>query len=723
MYSSEPMFVGTPAIPTGQQIASIPLGNFAQAPVTASSIVLNGDTITNGVTATGFATMTTLLFFPYSDVYQLQVNAFYTNNVGYPGNSIQVYVDWIPAAATTQTIARYWAQFVSNAGPAQAYLFTTTVIAGWHWISVRLNTASGPATPIPCGVHGDRIIVSTTGQGILAEPAGNVDPFQYPTSALSPWKTALGSAASWSNAGDADTLNLTGTALCAINSTALGPVLYQGQNTDPVGMVWISDQTAIPVGGGVAPPKLNSDGQFIRIPAGTTLGTGGLTWSGTDANNPRYAYQGRAAAILGSNAQPIINLGGPFSRFIDNYNTNPPIDQDTAYHVGILRLQEIASDGVIAHALNIGMATQKLLPGDTTITGNAWPNHESDAQGPFSNANPQNYTGPILYGSRLGIPASTSMPGGLSLGGQMLFTCLQNYGGFINLSGGQPSDEIFLLAEPSLVGNALFTGMSNDWTTLVPLLRILRNQAPPLANGGGSPRVGTQSGLRASLAPLQLSSTVPSPAGFPYQIAAQVNSKASGTTIITSIDAPVGSTLLLLLGLLAGNTGQFTTVTDSVGNVWSVAVQSAATQNCTAAIACCVNSTKLLPAGSTITVNFTGGAGNGWSGIAYGLVGAIGGLDKVASAVGNAPAPGSASVSTNTLAQTREFAVGVLATATGVSFPSLVEGLGGLEMFDGSSHGAAWTITASTIGVGYNTSWNAGASTPFATCIATFKMP
>lgn len=180
----------------------------------------------------------------------------------------------------------------------------------------------------------------------------------------------------------------------------------------------------------------------------------------------------------------------------DMYNgANWGLAQDESYVTGTIRQADL-NDGMIAHQLLCGLATQMVRAGTSVITGLGWPTCESDYNGPYGL-----YTGPILYGCKVGIPASTPKPTGLSAGGSALWDCLVNYGAINSITGGQPSENFTLFAEEAIpFNNPLFAGMQTDFTPLImPALRIMRNHTAATPNGGGVPLVPPRPGLMRDL--------------------------------------------------------------------------------------------------------------------------------------------------------------------------------------------------------------------------------
>jgi hypothetical protein len=123
--------------------------------------------------------------------------------------------------------------------------------------------------------------------------------------------------------------------------------------------------------------------------------------------------------------------------------------------------------GTIDHALVVALTGPMLKagsgPSDYVAPATAWESNGS---------------GPIKMGTRIGIPATTARPGGLSALGNMVFDALQNYGAFVGDYGGGPWPQFY--ADKNTVTQSqvlpLFAywdhGGSADMEKIIPLLRV-----------------------------------------------------------------------------------------------------------------------------------------------------------------------------------------------------------------------------------------------------------
>jgi hypothetical protein len=119
----------------------------------------------------------------------------------------------------------------------------------------------------------------------------------------------------------------------------------------------------------------------------------------------------------------------------------------------------------------------------------------SDYQGPLGL-----YTGHILFGSTVGIPASVDITTlGLTPSGLVLARALQDYGAMQRDTGGNGG--IVFYAEQASEGLPQLNDMRNDIEKIVPYLAILRNQWPGSVNGAGVRRQPPIEGISKSYCP------------------------------------------------------------------------------------------------------------------------------------------------------------------------------------------------------------------------------
>jgi hypothetical protein len=166
-------------------LASIPAGTFTPATQNNGSVVTNADS-TPGWTATNYSVIQSSFTAPLDCVYNFTVTAFQTANPGIANqNMVSVYVDGLALSYSGATAANFYVQQVTNTSPAQPFVFSIAVRAGIHLVVIAFNQPQTAALVSAAqGVHVDRLIIAETSTVAPAEPAGSVDPFQYPDSAF-----------------------------------------------------------------------------------------------------------------------------------------------------------------------------------------------------------------------------------------------------------------------------------------------------------------------------------------------------------------------------------------------------------------------------------------------------------------------------------------------------------------------------------------------------------
>jgi hypothetical protein len=706
-------------------VANIPLGNFIM-PTTAGAV--NGAYSTNADTTTGFAAnqYSVLTYYwngaPSDDVYTFIFDAYWTTNIGYPGNSIEFLVDGANCLANSGSSRSYWMNFVNNPSPSQGWSFTAPVLAGPHYLHIRMNTCQTPAGIGTCGLHVERLRIFSTGTGIPADgtPATR-DPYQYPFRSDSFWNTSIANTAVASLSTDADTVQLRG-CVTGIKSGTFAVAAFQGQSTDPIGS-WTNSDT------GITTPLLGFTGlpnntKSLRIPVNAAGSPGAGTDRAmllSDATNARYLYGTNQT----STSQTSPNVVSGNAALADSYTPNSYYTDQSgaAAGAGLIRFREVVTDGVIAHVMFGGLSTDREKSGDTTRTNIAWPTVGEDFGGPPGGATP--FTGQILYGSTIYLPASVNINSfGLNANGLMFARAMQDYGMIINVSSPGQFNFIFGIAEDALAGTQQLTDMSNAFGTIRSQLVIMRNQSPTSIQGltaGGTRRQPPRPGLlpisgfpAINFAPPPLSPSVP------FKIAAAAYHLASGASLLTTRDTPLGSLIVVLIN----NNAAVTSVTDAAGNTYQQAVASAITAPNTsgAAIWYSLNTQHDLPANNSITVN---GPSN-WNGIAYAAASAQGGLDKTIASISTTGVT-SISLPLGSVSQANELCFGIITAPTGGT-SYVAAG----EQFNGSSSPGLWDeqfylgsylITGSIQTVTYNPFWSSSNPAAYAAAACSFRIP
>lgn len=297
-------------------------------------------------------------------------------------------------------------------------------------------------------------------------------PWEQPFASTSPWNIGIGTNAQWESSSNAAVQTLDSLS-GEINVTSWSMPIYVGTASDPE--VTITDAS------GVVPP------QTLHVPLDAVPAAGSdgnmsffdetqpdKVWSYWDVTfNNGTDPSGGLTAGLGS---VFDSTGDGFSA--PSYSPN---QSDNNYVGGVITPYDL-DNGSIDHMLRVAISRNALeMPnGSNYYTSNIpWPDDHVDFDGPST------YTGDIPAGSTFGIPASVNLSSlGLSQGGMMLATALQDYGAIWKDSGG--SNQITFYGEPSDNGNPLMGEMQSDLSKIIPYLSIMTNQGPESVNGGGS---------------------------------------------------------------------------------------------------------------------------------------------------------------------------------------------------------------------------------------------
>ena len=367
---------------------------------------------------------------------------------------------------------------------------------------VGSSGGTDPCTGMNCSGHGSCSSSSgaavctcdsgyqASGSSCLPTPSGGGsfrNPSDQPFSSTSFWNLPIGSGAQWSNPGDADQSQMNA-ANGAVNAGAWGQPIYEGQASDPTVTVTNSDslfpvpaqQIHVPIGATPAQPYPGGDQHMAFFDQTNPT----LMWSywGCNLNNGADVTGGISCGlgtVMDVCGDALSQMSG-----IQDYN----------FAIGAIRHWELEA-GAIHHALRYAVSTDLAKsPGSSWMDNIPWPDVLEDYSGP------QVYTGNLVFGSTIGIPSDVDLSSvGLSQGGWVLATALQQYGAVMRDSGG--SNQVTFYAEPQDEGNAVLDDMRGDMGKIVPLLRVMRNQGPNSVNGGGTPLAPLAPPLDPSVCP------------------------------------------------------------------------------------------------------------------------------------------------------------------------------------------------------------------------------
>ena len=301
--------------------------------------------------------------------------------------------------------------------------------------------------------------------------------FLWPFGAMDPFNIGLGDGATWSATWSTTPSNMNG----AQQAPSYSIPVYLATSTSPIQTI-NGVSLKVPLG---AAPASGTDHHMSCVQA-----------KGSIASFTNYAMYGFYGVAKGASGPPdtYTNTG---------YGTNGPFDL-TAYSThydgrasnilqmgGLVRPNEVVA-GLIPHAIAAA------LDRGSMAAGFIWPATAQDSGA-------AGYTGTTHMGSVLGIPSSVDLGAlGLTAGGLVLATALQDYGAIVIDSG--DSSEIIFYAEDEYdegTNTAAFTTgvgqMKTDLAKIASHLKLLTNQQTSQALLDATGAWGT--GSTASRAP------------------------------------------------------------------------------------------------------------------------------------------------------------------------------------------------------------------------------
>lgn len=202
--------------------------------------------------------------------------------------------------------------------------------------------------------------------------------------------------------------------------------------------------------------------------------------------------------------------------------------------------------------------------------------------------------------------------------------------------------------------------------------------------------------------------------GTPVQIAA--GNASSGSTVATSADAPIGSYVIVVV-YASTSPNTVSSLHDSAGNcssAYNLAIAENPSSVSGVSIYYC-RVTADLPSGGTFTATTTGSS---YDLFAFYVPNVSGSVDQT---VGNgtSSAVTSIGVTTGTLAQPSEIAIGTLATNNSLGTFTEASGFTSFTTAQNSNFRVAYRIVSATAAVTYSPSWSTSRSPTAA--VATFK--
>jgi hypothetical protein len=424
-------------------------------------------------------------------------------------------------------------------------------------------------------------VAPTTGSGqILYQPqfrvtaavTGTRNYYDQPGTNKNVWNIPQNTGATWSLATDADTKDLTRINGFINTLDNFGSTCYVSQNPkDPIqtfnGHEYISNNpvtvTAHVLAGSSSPGPFPGDNQYDFVDNVTTANIGKYWHFGIAIQNlqPGQGPWGTTATTASPGVVP--NQAGMEDALSDTfaqdwetgkYNNSTAAGLIRGYDIDPLRnlayphIQHrlrYAIDKTILkwNAVNTADFASKQKP-------DSWPQLYSDWQGaPFNDL----YTGNLIYGSTVGIPSATVMPTTLSVPGQMIWWCLQNYGA---TTRDQASGGIHLCCDQD-VPTSWINQAITDLVTITPFLRVMRNQHLGGSSFVTSPIGGP--GTPLDVGPPELTSVVLPNPFIPF------GSPIAATSVtITGLQPNTSYDLNVIASNLAGS------IIDSSGVGWTI---------------------------------------------------------------------------------------------------------------------------------------------------------
>jgi hypothetical protein len=300
-------------------------------------------------------------------------------------------------------------------------------------------------------------------------PASGRDPWVQPFIATSIWNTAIGSGAHYSPDSAAPTADLRASP-AVLNSGMWSVPAYLATSKDPV--VTVTTQEGTQGHPNEGPFRINASSQMLPDPS-------------SDAHlsivDPSHSF---STDLYGAT----INADGSISAVrgwqVDLYGDGAKLYGTTATHDimmrgfgGLVRVAEL-------QALRIPHATTMSLSQNRLKHGPVWPGTADDY---CAYLTPSCYTGSVPIGSLIAIVSSADVTTlGLTPAGLAFARCLQDYGAYVDDSGG--SDQITFYAEDATAGMPQIADIEGDLAKIQPYLAAVTNNTAQTMGGGGTPR-------------------------------------------------------------------------------------------------------------------------------------------------------------------------------------------------------------------------------------------
>jgi hypothetical protein len=294
------------------------------------------------------------------------------------------------------------------------------------------------------------------------------DPWVQPYIPTSIWNMPIGSGAQYSQATDPETVDLR-TGVAVLNSGMWSEAAYLASSKDP--MVTVTAQEGTSGSPNEGPWRINANKNMLPDPS-------------SDAHlaivDPTHSY---STELYGA----AINSDGSISAVrgyqVDLYGDGAKLYGSTAVHDlmllgmgGLIRVAELQS-------LHIPHATTLVLSLNRAKVGPVWPALADDY---CAYQTPSCYSGNVPIGALVAIVPTVDLTTlGLTPAGLAFARCLQDYGAYVNDTGGS---DLAFLAEDAAAQMSQLTDIRNDLAKMSPYLAVVTNNTAATIGGGGTPR-------------------------------------------------------------------------------------------------------------------------------------------------------------------------------------------------------------------------------------------
>lgn len=351
--------------------------------------------------------------------------------------------------------------------------------------------------------------------------------YRHPGGNGSVWNTPIGDGATWSAAGDADTIdiargwngsNYTAGPVGIINTVDnFGFTQWVGTSGDSTYTINIAvnGRTQAPDNGATATwtlhvptgayspgpyPADNSIGFFDTASGNTRIYGTGLNLAAPGFQPGGGPYPGQLGEWDDATSDKMgedADTGN--SGFIVGIGTISSCDTDPSCNPVYPKIQHGLRYSTDAHLLKSNATT----PGGQVLKPDSWPLRLQDGQ-----TGGNVYSGNLTAGATLGIPITTSMPAGLDANCQGLFWTMQHYGLYFR---DQAGGGFHLTADQGASSSTWASSARSCLPQLVSLLRVMRNQHQTGQSFTTNPKNGP--GNRLDTGPPLLAGTSGSPGG------------------------------------------------------------------------------------------------------------------------------------------------------------------------------------------------------------------